>query len=240
MQEKNSEQSGLQGDAESSSRNQFMRRMTMSTVLEELTQAVIGGNADAAKDITGKALAEKIDPLEVLQKALVPAMAEVGRRMQAEEYYIPDVIVSARAMRASSDILKPLIAGNPNNKPLGTVVIGTVFGDMHDIGKNLVVMMLEGASFQIHDLGINVPAAQFVAKVNEVKPTIVALSAMLTTTMMVMREIIEALKKAGVRDSVKVIIGGAPVTQRFADDIGADGYAGDAASAADLAKRLCR
>jgi 5-methyltetrahydrofolate--homocysteine methyltransferase len=212
----------------------------MSRVLDELKQAVIDGKANDAKDVTNKALAEKIDPLEVLQKSLVPAMAEVGRRMQAEEYYIPEVILSARAMRASSEILKPLIAGNPNNKPAGTVVIGTVLGDLHDIGKNLVIMMLEGASFRIHDLGTNVPPAQFVAKVKELKPNIVAFSAMLTTTMMVMKETIEALKKAGMRDAVKVIIGGAPVTQRFADDIGADGYAGDAASAIDLAKTLCR
>jgi 5-methyltetrahydrofolate--homocysteine methyltransferase len=216
------------------------RRNTMSRVLDELKQAVIDGKANDATDVTNKALAEKIDPLEVLQKSLVPAMAEVGRRMQAEEYYIPEVILSARAMRASAEILKPLIAGNPNNKPAGTVVIGTVLGDLHDIGKNLVIMMLEGASFRIHDLGTNVSPAQFVAKVKEFKPNIVAFSAMLTTTMMVMKETIEALKKAGMRDAVKVIIGGAPVTQRFADDIGADGYAGDAASAIDLAKTLCR
>jgi 5-methyltetrahydrofolate--homocysteine methyltransferase len=212
----------------------------MSTVLDELKQSVIDGKANVATDMTKKALAEKIDPLEVLRKSLVPAMAEVGRRMQAEEYYIPEVIMSARAMRASSDLLKPLIAGNPNNKPAGTVVIGTVLGDLHDIGKNLVIMMLEGASFQIHDLGTNVPPARLVEKVKEIKPDILALSAMLTTTMMVMKETIEALKTAGVRDAVKVIIGGAPVTQRFADDIGADGYAGDAASAIDLAKSLCR
>ena len=210
----------------------------MPRVLDELRQAVIDGNANAASDMTKKALAGKTEPLAILQQSLVPAMAEVGRRMQAEEYYIPEVILSARAMRASSEILKPLIAGDPHNKPAGRVVIGTVRGDLHDIGKNLVVMMLEGASFEIHDLGTNVAPDQFLAKIKEIRPHILALSAMLTTTMMVMKETIEALKQAGLRDSVKVIIGGAPVTQRFADDIRADGYAMDAASAITLAKKL--
>lgn len=212
----------------------------MPRVLDEIKEAVIGGNANVVKEMTNKALADKVDPLEILQQSLVPAMAEVGRRMQAEEYYIPEVMLSARAMRASSEILKPLIAGNPNNKPVGKVVIGTVRADLHDIGKNLVVMMLEGASFEIHDLGTNVAPEQFVAKVKEIKPNIVALSAMLTTTMMVMKETVEALKQAGMRDSVKVIVGGAPVTQRFADDIQADGYAMDAAAAIDLAKKLIK
>ncbi|MCL5027099.1 MAG: corrinoid protein [Chloroflexi bacterium] len=210
----------------------------MPGVLDEIKQAVIDGNAGAAKELTNKALAAKVDALEIFQVALIPAMDEVGRRMQAEEYYIPEVLLSARAMRTSSEILKPLIAGNPNMKPAGKVVIGTVRGDLHDIGKNLVAMMLEGASFEISDLGINVTPDQFVAKVNEVKPNLVALSAMLTTTMMGMKETIEALKQAGVRSSVKVMVGGAPVNQRFADEIGADGYAADAATAANLAKSL--
>ncbi len=210
----------------------------MPGVLDEIKQAVIDGNAGAAKDLTNKALADKTGPLDIFQKSLVPAMDEVGRRMQAEEYYIPEVLLSARAMRTSSEILKPLIAGNPDNKPAGRVVIGTVRGDLHDIGKNLVAMMLEGASFEINDLGINVTPEQFVAKVKEVKPNVVALSAMLTTTMMGMKDTVEALKQAGVRGSVKVIVGGAPVNQRFADEIGADGYAADAATATDVAKKL--
>jgi 5-methyltetrahydrofolate--homocysteine methyltransferase len=212
----------------------------MPNLLDAIREAVIDGNVKVVVEMTNRALVDKVDPLEILQKSLVSAMAEVGRRMQSEEYYIPEVMLSARAMRASSDILKPIIAGNPENIPAGKVIIGTVRGDLHDIGKNLVIMMLEGASFEIHDIGINVAPAQFVDKVKEIKPHIVALSAMLTTTMMVMKETIEALRDAGLRDSVKVIVGGAPVTQRFADDIQADGYAMDAGTAIELAKRLTK
>jgi 5-methyltetrahydrofolate--homocysteine methyltransferase len=210
----------------------------MLGVINEIRQAVIDGNAGAARELTNRALADKVDPLDIFQKSLIPAMDEVGRRMQVEEYYIPEVLLSARAMRTSSEILKPLVAGNPDNKPAGKVVIGTVRGDLHDIGKNLVAMMLEGASFEITDLGVNVTPDQFVAKVKEIKPNVVALSAMLTTTMMGMKDTIEAMKQAGVRDLVKVMVGGAPVNQRFAREIGADGYAADAATASDLAKKL--
>jgi 5-methyltetrahydrofolate--homocysteine methyltransferase len=210
----------------------------MSVVLDEIKQAVIDGNANSAKDMTSKALSGGVNALDIFQQSLIPAMDEVGRRMQAEEYYIPEVLLAARAMRASSEVLKPLILNNPDLKRAGKVVIGTVRGDLHDIGKNLVAMMLEGASFEITDLGINVNPDAFVAKVKEINPDIIALSAMLTTTMMGMKETIEALKAANVRSSVKVIVGGAPVNQRFADEIGADGYAADAATATSIARQL--
>jgi 5-methyltetrahydrofolate--homocysteine methyltransferase len=210
----------------------------MPAVLDDIKQAVIDGNANASKDLTNKALSGGASALDIFQEALIPAMDEVGRRMQAEEYYIPEVLLSARAMRASSDVLKPLVMNNPDMKRAGKVVIGTVRGDLHDIGKNLVAMMLEGASFEINDLGINVTPEAFVAKIKEINPDLIALSAMLTTTMMGMKETIEAMKAAGVRSSVKVIVGGAPVNQRFADEIGADGYAADAATATNLAKKL--
>jgi 5-methyltetrahydrofolate--homocysteine methyltransferase len=164
-------------------------------------------------------------------------MNEVGRRFKNNEFYVPEVLIAARAMHAAMDVLKPLLAAS-DVQPVGTVVIGTVKGDLHDIGKNLVAMMLEGGGFNVIDLGVDVSPEKFLQAVREHKPNIVGLSALLTTTMPAMKTTIEALKEAGVRDQVKVIIGGAPVTQRFADEIGADGYAPDAASAVDVARQL--
>ncbi len=206
--------------------------------LDEIKQAVIDGNARAAHDLTSKALQQNTAPQEIFRGALVPAMDEVGRRMQALEYFIPEVLLSARAMRSASDVLKPIIAGRSDIQSSGKIIIGSVQGDLHDIGKNLVGMMLEGAGFEVSDLGIDVKAEVFVAKIQEIKPDVVALSAMITTTMMAMKATVETLEQAGVRQGVKVIIGGAPVTQRFADEIGADGYAADAAGAAELARKL--
>ena len=207
--------------------------------LQDLQQAVIDGNAPQAKAITQEALKAGANPQSLLQEALIPAMGIVGERMKTMEIYVPEVLVAARAMHWALDILKPLLTAS-GVQPAGTVVFATVRGDLHDIGKNLVVMMLEGAGFQIVDLGTDVPPERIVGAVQEHKPQVLGLSALLTTTMPFMQTTVEALNKAGLRQTVKVMVGGAPVTSRYAADIGADGYAPDAASAVDLAKQLLR
>ena len=204
--------------------------------LQALSQAVIVGDLESSRRLTRQALDEGVDPLRISREALVPGMDVVGKKMKAQEYYIPEVLLSARAMKGAAEILRPLIAGNPDAQPTGRVVIGTVAGDLHDIGKNLVGMMLEGAGFEVIDLGTNVSADKFVAAVKEKKANIVALSALLTTTMVRMSDVVKALENAGIRKEIKIMVGGAPVTQRFADEIGADGYSPDAAGAADLGK----
>jgi 5-methyltetrahydrofolate--homocysteine methyltransferase len=198
---------------------------------------VIVGDLESSRKLTRQALDEGVDPLRIFREALVPGMDVVGKKMKAQEYYIPEVLLSARAMKGAAEILRPLIAGNPDAQPTGRVVIGTVSGDLHDIGKNLVGMMLEGAGFEVTDLGTNVSADKFVAAVKEKKANIVALSALLTTTMVRMSDVVKALENAGLRKEIKIMVGGAPVTQRFADEIGADGYSPDAAGAADLGKQ---
>ena len=205
--------------------------------LQALSQAVIVGDLESSRKLTRQALDEGVDPLRIFREALVPGMDVVGKKMKAQEYYIPEVLLSARAMKGAAEILRPLIAGNPDAQPTGRVVIGTVSGDLHDIGKNLVGMMLEGAGFEVTDLGTNVSADKFVAAVKEKKANIVALSALLTTTMVRMSDVVKALENAGLRKEIKIMVGGAPVTQRFADEIGADGYSPDAAGAADLGKQ---
>ncbi len=164
-------------------------------------------------------------------------MTEVGRRFKANEFYVPEVLLAARAMHAAMDILKPLLAAS-KVQPRGVVVLGTVKGDLHDIGKNLVGMMMEGSGFQVIDLGVDCPPERFVAAAKEHNPHIVAMSALLTTTMVNMKSTIQAFVEAGVRKNVKIMVGGAPLTQRYADEIGADGYAPDAASAAERAIML--
>ncbi len=206
-------------------------------VLEELSQALINGNAPKTKQLTQQALDAGLPPDKVLNEGLIVGMNEVGRRFKNNEFYVPEVLIAARAMHAAMDVLKPLLAAS-DVEPSGTVVIGTVKGDLHDIGKNLVAMMLEGAGFEVIDMGVDVSPEKFLAAVKERKPDIIGLSALLTTTMPSMKTTIEALKEAGMRDQVKVMIGGAPVTQRYADEIGADGYAPDAASAVDTARKL--
>jgi len=207
-------------------------------LLGEISEAVVLGDANKTVQLTRQALDSGIGPLQVFREALIPAMSVVGEKMQAGEYYIPEVLLSARAMRMASDVVKPLIVQSGGLEPTGKVVMGTVKGDLHDIGKNLVIMMLEGAGFQVTDLGTNVEPASFVGAVKQHGAQLVGLSALLTTTMLNMREVLEALKTEGIRQGVKVMIGGAPVDERFANELGADGYAPDAASAADLAKRL--
>jgi 5-methyltetrahydrofolate--homocysteine methyltransferase len=205
--------------------------------LSELSQAVINGQKAKAEELTRKALEEGVSPVTIINEALVPGMAVVGEKFKNNEFYIPEVLVAARAMNAAMAIVKPLIVGD-QLKPLGKVVIGTVRGDLHDIGKNLVMMMLEGAGFEIVDLGVDVAPEKFVEAAKANSADVVAMSALLTTTMPAMKDTIAALEENGLRDKVKVIIGGAPVTQSYADSIGADGYAPDAASAVDKVKEL--
>jgi 5-methyltetrahydrofolate--homocysteine methyltransferase len=205
--------------------------------LDGLYEGVVSGNAKKVKDLTDAALAEGVAPDKVLTDALIPAMTEVGRRMKEGEYYVPEVLISARAMYGALAVLRPKLA-ETGAKPTGVVAAGTVKGDLHDIGKNLVCMMLEGAGYQIVDLGTDVAPAKFVEAIQQKGVNLVALSALLTTTMPSMKSTIEAIKEAGLRDKVKIMIGGAPVTQRYSDEIGADGYAPDAASAVDVAKAI--
>jgi len=205
--------------------------------LEQLANAVIEGNPQTARRITDEALAAGVDPQRIVNEVMVPAMTEVGRRYECNEYFVPELLLAARAMTAALEPIRPLLAAR-GARAAGRVVIGTVKGDLHDIGKNLVAAMLEGNGFEVIDLGVNVTPEQFLAAVRDKKPDIVAMSALLTTTMLAMRSTIDALKEAGVRDRVKVLIGGAPVTARYAEEVGADGYSETAAGAAGLARKV--
>ena len=206
-------------------------------ILEELQQAIIEGNAPLAKSLTEVALKAGSSPAILMQQALIPSMAVVGERMRNQEYYVPEVLVAARAMHWSLGVLRPLLVAG-GVRPEGKVVFATVRGDLHDIGKNLVIMLLEGAGYQIVDLGTDVAPDRIVAAVREHRPDLLGMSSLLTTTMPSMQSTMEALERAGLRRSVKVIVGGAPVTARYASEIGADGFAPDAAAAVDLARRL--
>jgi len=203
--------------------------------LSELTEAVKKGNRNDAVRVTQEAIAAEADPAAILD-ALVTGMDDVGRRFKANEIFVPEVLIAARAMKLSMELLEPLLV-EAGLAPEHTVVIGTVKGDLHDIGKNLVAMMLKGANFEVVDLGTDVSAERFVGAVKEKGARLVGLSALLTTTMPAMRQTVEALRAAGLA-SVRVMVGGAPVTEEFAAEIKADGYAPDAASAVDLARRL--
>jgi len=205
--------------------------------LENLHQAVIEGNWKAAAAATQAALAAGAPPLTVVTGYLVPAMDEVGRRFECEEYFVPEMLLSARAMKASMDILRPLLAAS-GAEPAGRVVIGTVKGDLHDIGKNLVAAMLEGGGFEVIDLGADVAPERFIDAVAKGNANILALSALLTVTMPAMKAVVEAFRSAGLRDKVKIMVGGAPVTQQYAESIGADGYGESAATAVALARKL--
>lgn len=209
----------------------------MSDVLSKLSTSVIEGNVDEMEQLTHRGLDEGLSAKELLDKGLMPGMDYVGAEFKAGNLFVPEVLRSARAMQTSMDILKPLLAESGVSM-VGKILLGTVKGDLHDIGKNLVGMMCEGAGFDVHDLGKDIGPDDFVNAVKEVDPDIVGMSALLTTTMRAMESTIQALEEAGVRDQIKIMIGGAPVTQDFADQIGADGYASNAAAAADLAKKL--
>ena len=205
--------------------------------IEPIYKAVLDGEAPAAKTSVEAALKAGVTANQIMQEGLIAAMAEVGRLFEAGEYFVPEMLISARAMQSALGLLKPYLAES-GTKAAGRVGIGTVKGDLHDIGKNLVGMMLEGAGFEIKDLGTDVAPAKFVAAVQADHVDIIALSALLTTTMPNMQATIDALKAAGLRDTVKIIVGGAPVTEAYAKQIGADGYSPDASAAARLAKAL--
>jgi 5-methyltetrahydrofolate--homocysteine methyltransferase len=204
--------------------------------LKKLYDSVVSGDAKTTQAITKEALAAGVDPLTLVNEHMVPAMDEVGRRFEANEYFVPELLISARAMKAALELIRPLLTAR-GDKPVGRVAIGTVKGDLHDIGKNLVGSLLEGGGFEVIDLGVNVSPEKFIETVNAKQANIVAMSALLTTTMPSMKTTIDALKAAGVRDKVKVLIGGAPITQKYAEEIGADGYSESAVGAVALAKK---
>ena len=206
-------------------------------LFEQLKTAVIEGNGDLINALTPALLAQGRSAREILDGGLLPAMEIVGARMKTGECFIPEVLLSARTMQAALDTLKPFLAEGDSGAT-GAVVIGTVEGDLHDIGKNLVAMMLQGAGFAVFNLGTGVTPQQFVAAVREHRPQLLGMSALLTTTVPKMKATLEALEAAGLRDQVKVMVGGAPVTQAFADEIGADGYGANAGGAVDAAKAL--
>ena len=205
--------------------------------LQKLYDAVLNGDQKTAIAVTQEALAAGVNPMDLITNYMVPAMDEVGSRFECEDYFVPELLLSARAMKGSLELLRPLLAAQ-GAQPVARVAIGTVKGDLHDIGKNLVGSLLEGGGFEVMDLGADVAPEKFIAAIRERGANIVALSALLTVTMPSMRTTIDALKQAGVRDQVKIMVGGAPVTQQFADEIGADGYSDNASAAVALARRL--
>ena len=204
--------------------------------LKPLLDAILKGDAKTAKTTTEQAIAAGVEPLKLVQEYMMPAMAEVGRRFECNEYFVPELLLAARAMKAALELIRPLLVAS-GAKPMARVALGTVKGDLHDIGKNLVMAMLEGGGFEVIDLGVNVTPEQFVAAVKGKGANIVAMSALLTTTMPAMKTTVDALQQAGVRQQVKVLIGGAPITQKYADEIGADGYSESAAGAVNAAKK---
>lgn len=205
--------------------------------LSKLYEAILTGDSKSAVAITKEALAAGTDPLEIVNGQMVPAMDEAGRRFECEDYFVPELLLAARAMKGALELIRPLLAER-GTEPAGRVVIGTVKGDLHDIGKNLVSSMLEGGGFEVLDLGADVAPEKFVEAVRERNPDLVCLSALLTVTMPSMKTTIEALKDAGLRDRVRVVVGGAPVTEQWAREIGADGYGANAAAAVPLARKL--
>jgi 5-methyltetrahydrofolate--homocysteine methyltransferase len=207
------------------------------TEFQELSTALEKGDLAAARQLTERLLQNGVPPQTILNDGLIAGMTVVGEQMRCGEMYLPEVLQSARVMQGAMDILEPHLL-REGVEPIGRIVIGTVKGDMHDIGKNLVGIMLQGVGMEVIDLGLNTPPEKFVEAINVHHPQILGMSAMLTTTMLVMKKTIEVINAAGVRPRVKIIVGGAPVTQRFADEIGADGYAKDAVTAVDKVKEL--
>jgi len=209
----------------------------MNTMIKDIYEAIMNGQQKEASTAIQAAIAAGLDPVKILNQGMIDAMTEVGRLYECGEYYIPEMLIAARAMQTGLDILRPHLA-QAEHKPTGKVVIGTVKGDLHDIGKNLVGMMLEGAGFDVIDLGNNVSPDKFMASIIDHQPDILAMSALLTTTMLDMKTTIDVIKANGLRNRVKIIIGGAPITEDYAVQIGADGYSPDASRATSLARSL--
>jgi 5-methyltetrahydrofolate--homocysteine methyltransferase len=199
---------------------------------------VFEGDFNVVDRLVKDAIAQGLNPNEVIQGALTPGMEEVGRRFRSNEYFIPEVLKCAKAMNMALGTLKPLMVGDTSRQTIGKFLIGTVEGDVHDIGKNLVAMMLEASGFEVIDLGVGVPAAQFVAEARSHRPDIVGMSALLSTTIVAFEDVIQAFQDTGLRDQFKIMVGGAPVTQEYADHVGADGYAPNASEAVEKAKQL--
>jgi corrinoid protein of di/trimethylamine methyltransferase len=210
-----------------------------SDLLAKITSSVVEGEPEETVELTRQAMEAGLEPLTIINDGLVPGMNIVGDKFQSGEYFLPHLIIAANGMQQAMQLLEPeLQARQQAVNVAGTLVIGSVAGDIHEIGKSLVATMMSAAGFQVYDLGVDVPTETFVAKVQETGANLLGLSALLTTTMTVQRQVIEALEEAGIRDQVKVILGGAPVSQEWADTIGADGYAEDAVGAIELARRL--
>ncbi len=209
----------------------------MSNIMDRIKTAVEDRKRNEIQDLVNEAIAEGIPAETIINEALIAAMDVVGRRFSSGEIFVPEMLVSALTMKMGLDIVKPLLVGS-EGASRGTILMGTVKGDLHDIGKNIVIMMLEGAGFNVVDLGVDATVEKVVDKVEEFKPEILGLSALLTTTMPEMQNVIQALKERGLRDKVKVMVGGAPVDTKFAEKIGADGYGEDAAQAVELARKF--
>jgi len=208
-------------------------------LINQLITAIVEGETEQAVDLTRQALAAGIEPMAIIDQGLIPGMDIVGEKFSSGEFFLPNLIISANGMQEAMTLLEPeLKARQQERKSAGKVVIGTVHGDIHEIGKSLVATMLSANGFEVFDLGVDVPVATFIEKIRETDADLLGLSALLTTTMVVQREIIEALKQAGMRERVKVMVGGAPVTRSWAEQIGADGYAEDAIGAVAMAKQL--
>ncbi|MEO2045451.1 MAG: corrinoid protein [Pirellulales bacterium] len=205
--------------------------------LENLYEAILTGDANMAVEITKEAVAADLNPQDLVIERMIPAMDEVGRRFEAGEFYVPELLISGRAMKGALDILRPLLAER-GIEPAGRIVIGTVKGDLHDIGKGLVASMLEGGGFEVIDLGVDVAADKFVSEVRKANADVLALSALLTTTMPAIKDVIQAMNNSDQSDRCKVIIGGAPITQQYADSVGAAGYSENANGAVKLAREL--
>jgi methylmalonyl-CoA mutase cobalamin-binding domain/chain len=211
--------------------------MTHEEILQGLYENTLVGNAPEVRELVERGLADELEPERMLYDALIPSLEEVGARFERGDYFVPEMLIAARAMQGALDILRPLLA-ETGAQQVGTFVMGTVKGDVHDIGKNLVNIMLEGAGFTVIDLGVNVPPERFVEEIQKHEPDVVGFSAFLTTTMPMFKANLNAIQKAGLRERVIVMVGGAPVTQEYADAVGADGYAADASTAVRKAKEL--
>ncbi len=211
--------------------------MSEDELLDSLYDAIVAGDADTSSRVTASALADGVGPLTLLFDAMIPALEEVGKLFESNQIFLPEMLISARAMRSGMELIQPHLADDDASS-VGTFVMGTVAGDIHDIGKNLCNVMLEGAGFKVIDLGVNVPAAEFVSAIEEHRPDVVGLSAFLTTTMAGLQTTMDAIVEAGLRNRVLVVVGGAPVTREYADEIGADGYAPTAVAAVREVKSL--